>query len=175
VQDNQNKTRQPNVILINCDDLGYGDIACYGSRRNDTPHVDQLAAEGLRFTDFYMASPVCSASRAAMLTGCYSQRIGFADYQVLFPGQAQGLSPKESTIARQLKQVGYDTKIIGKWHCGDQPEFLPTNHGFDEYFGIPFSNDMGRQVNALGRPPLPLLRNDEVIQQQPDQRGITER
>jgi len=168
-------TRPPNIILINCDDLGYGDLGCYGSNRNDTPHIDKLAQEGMRFTDFYMASPVCSASRAAMLTGCYSQRIGFADYQVLFPGQAQGLNPKESTIARQLKLVGYDTKIIGKWHCGDQPEFLPTNHGFDEYFGIPFSNDMGRQVNRLESPPLPLMRNDEVIQQQPDQRGITER
>jgi len=175
VRDNQSKTEQPNIILINCDDLGYGDLTCYGSGRNDTPHLDQLAAEGVRFTDFYMASPVCSASRAAMLTGCYSQRVGFADCQVLFPGQAQGLNPKESTIAKQLKQVGYDTKIIGKWHCGDQPEFLPTNHGFDEYFGIPFSNDMGRQSNNLEGPPLPLLRNDEVIQQQPDQRGITER
>ncbi len=175
MSDTLNRTSQPNIILINCDDLGYGDLACYGSRRNDTPHLDQLAATGMRFTDFYMASPVCSASRAAMLTGCYSQRIGFADYQVLFPGQAQGLNPKESTIARQLKLVGYDTKIVGKWHCGDQPEFLPTNHGFDEYFGIPFSNDMGRQVNRLESPPLPLMRNDEVIQQQPDQRGITER
>lgn len=173
--DNQNKTAQPNIILINCDDLGYGDLGSYGSTRNDTPHLDQLAAEGMRFTDFYMASPVCSASRAAMMTGCYSQRIGFGDYQVLFPGQAQGLNPNESTIARQLKQGGYDTKIIGKWHCGDQPEFLPTNHGFDEYFGIPFSNDMGRQANHLERPPLPLLRDDKVIQQQPDQRGITER
>jgi arylsulfatase A len=175
MKDHHDDAKRPNIILINCDDLGYGDLVCYGSRRNDTPHVDQLATEGVRFTDFYMASPVCSASRAAMLTGCYSQRIGFADYQVLFPGQAQGLNPKESTIAKQLKHVGYDTKIIGKWHCGDQPEFLPTNHGFDEYFGIPFSNDMGRQVDRLERPPLPLLRNDEVIQQQPDQRGITER
>jgi len=175
VRDPLNKTSRPNIILINCDDLGYGDLACYGSERNDTRHLDQLAKEGVRFTDFYMASPVCSASRAAMLTGCYSQRIGFADCQVLFPGQAQGLNPKESTIARQLKQVGYDTKIIGKWHCGDQPEFLPTNHGFDEYFGIPFSNDMGRQVNRPDGPPLPLMRNDTVIQEQPDQRGITER
>ncbi len=175
MKDNRKDAMPPNIILINCDDLGYGDLACYGSERNNTPHLDQLAAEGVRFSDFYMASPVCSASRAAMLTGCYAQRIGFADYEVLHPGQAQGLNPMESTIARQLKQVGYDTKIIGKWHCGDQPEFLPTNHGFDEYFGIPFSNDMGRQVNRLERPPLPLLRNDEVIQQQPDQRGITER
>ncbi len=167
---------RPNIILVNCDDLGYGDLGCYGSTRNDTPWIDRLAAGGMRFTDFYMASPVCSASRAAMLTGCYSQRIGFADYQVLIPGQAQGLNPAERTIAAQLKEVGYDTKIVGKWHCGDQPEFLPTRHGFDEYFGIPFSNDMGRQANNAFRfPPLPLVRNEEVIQQQPDQRGITER
>ncbi len=171
----QKKKKQPNIILINCDDLGYGDLTCYGSECNDTPHLDQLAAEGLRFTDFYMASPVCSASRAAMMTGCYSQRLGMADCQVFFPGQAQGLNPKESTIAKQLKLAGYDTKIIGKWHCGDQPEFLPVSHGFDEYFGIPFSNDMGRQDGPRAYPPLPLLRNDEVIQQQPDQRGLTER
>jgi arylsulfatase A len=170
------RAMRPNIILINCDDLGYGDLGCYGSECNDTPHLDRLAEEGVRFTDFYMASPVCSASRAAMLTGCYSQRIGFGNCQVLFPGQAQGLNPKEATIARQLKEVGYETKIIGKWHCGDQPEFLPTNHGFDEYFGIPYSNDMGRQAtNNFSWPPLPLLRNGEVIQQQPDQRGITER
>lgn len=173
---NQHQSSKPNIILINCDDLGYGDLGCYGSTRNDTPHLDRLAAEGLRFTSFYMASPVCSASRAAMLTGCYPPRIGFGDYPVLFPGQAQGLNPSESTIAKQLKAVGYDTKLVGKWHCGDQPEFLPTKHGFDEYFGIPFSNDMGRQAsNNDKNPPLPLLRNDEVIQQQPDQRGITER
>jgi arylsulfatase A-like enzyme len=124
---------------------------------------------------FYMASPVCSASRAAMLTGCYSQRIGLGDYQVLFPGQAQGLSSREATIAKQLKAAGYQTKLVGKWHCGDQPEFLPTSHGFDEYFGLPYSNDMGRQTNRPDSPPLPLMRNAEVIQQQPDQRGITER
>ena len=169
------RERKPNIILINCDDLGYGDLGCYGSRCNDTPYIDKLAEEGVRFTEFYMAAPVCSASRAAMITGCYSQRIGFGEYPVLFPGQAHGLNPKEVTIAKQLKQIGYDTKIIGKWHCGDQKEFLPTNHGFDEYFGIPFSNDMGRQINALENPPLPLMRNEEVIQEQPDQRGITER
>ncbi len=167
--------KKPNIILINCDDLGYGDLTCYGSERNDTPHLDRLAEEGMRFTDFYMPSPVCSASRAGMLTGCYSQRVGFGDYQVLFPGQAQGLNPQETTIAGQLKSVGYDTKIIGKWHCGDQPEFLPTNHGFDEYFGLPYSNDMGRQTTNLEAPPLPLLRNGEVAQQQPDQSGLTER
>lgn len=166
---------QPNIILINCDDLGYGDLPSYGSSRNDTPYIDRLVEDGMLFTDFYMASPVCSASRAAMMTGCYSQRIGFADCQVLFPGQAEGLNPKEVTIAGQLKKAGYNTKIVGKWHCGDQPEFLPTNHGFDEYFGIPYSNDMGRQANKMEGVPLPLMRDAEVFQQQPDQRGITER
>ena len=175
MSDTSTSPRRPNIILINCDDLGYGDLGCYGSTCNDTPHLDRLAASGVRFTDFYAAAPVCSASRAALLTGCYSQRVGLADYQVLFPGQAQGLNPRECTIARQLKQVGYATKIIGKWHCGDQPEFLPTRHGFDEYFGIPFSNDMGRQVTHPDRAPLPLLRDETVAQQQPDQRGLTER
>ena len=166
---------RPNIILINCDDLGYGDLGCCGSPTNKTPHLDRLASEGVRFTDFYMASPVCSASRASMLTGCYPPRIGFDQCPVLFPGQAEGLSTEERTIAGQLKEAGYATKIIGKWHCGDQPEFLPTEHGFDEYFGIPYSNDMGRQSNNPDRPPLPLLRNKTVIQEQPDQRSITER
>lgn len=169
---------KPNIILINCDDLGYGDLGCYGSTRNDTPHLDRLAEEGKRFTDFYMASPVCSPSRGAMMTGCYPPRIGFGEFNgeiVLFPGDSIGLSREETTIASQLKQAGYCTKIIGKWHCGDQPEFLPTRHGFDEYFGIPYSNDMGRQSNKTDNPPLPLLRNETVIQEQPDQRGITER
>ena len=168
----------PNIILINCDDLGYGDLGCYGSSRNHTPHIDRLAAEGKRFTDFYMASPVCSPSRAAMMTGCYPPRIGFGSFHgkvVLFPGDNIGLSDQETTVASQLKKAGYVTKIIGKWHCGDQPEFLPTRHGFDAYFGIPYSNDMGRQSDRPNRPPLPLLRNETVIQAQPDQRGITER
>ena len=169
---------KPNIILINCDDLGYGDLGCYGSTRNHTPHLDRLAAEGKRFTDFYMASPVCSPSRGAMLTGCYPPRIGFGEFNgeiVLFPGDNIGLSSDETTLASQLKQAGYSTKIIGKWHCGDQPDFLPTRHGFDEYFGIPYSNDMGRQSNRPDNPPLPLLRDETVIQEQPDQRGITER
>lgn len=166
---------QPNILLINCDDLGYGDLECYGSDKNDTPHLNRLAAEGMKFTDFYMACPVCSASRAAMMTGCYPHRVGFDTKQVLFPGDDGGLNPAETTIAKSLKKKGYHTKIVGKWHCGDQKEFLPTNHGFDEYFGIPYSNDMGRQANNMERAPLPLLRNDEVIQEQPDQRGITER
>jgi len=168
----------PNIILINCDDLGYGDLGCYGSTCNRTPHLDRLASQGKRFTDFYMASPVCSPSRAAMMTGCYPPRIGFGAFHgqvVLFPGDDIGLNSSEITVASQLKQAGYATKIIGKWHCGDQPEFLPTRHGFDEYFGIPYSNDMGIQANRRDNPPLPLMRNETVIQAQPDQRGITER
>ncbi len=169
---------QPNIILINCDDLGYGDLGCYGSEVNQTPYLDQMAADGIQFTDFYMGSPVCSPSRGAMLTGCYPPRIGFAEFDgrwVLFPGQSLGLNPAEKTVASLLKEVGYATKIVGKWHCGDQKEFLPTQHGFDSYYGIPYSNDMGRQSPNDKYPPLPLLLDEEVIQEQPDQASVTER
>ena len=186
---------RPNVVLINCDDLGYGDLGCYGSTRNDTPVLDRMAAEGLRFTDFYMASPVCSPSRAALLTGCYPPRIGFGSFDrmpVLFPGQRFGIHDDEVTMAQVLSDAGYATKLVGKWHCGDQPEFLPTQHGFDGYFGIPYSNDMGRQRSDWDRtlpsimkemgipfvdemPPLPLLLDDEVLEQQPDQASLTAR
>jgi len=168
---------RPNFILINCDDLGYGDLGCYGSTANATPHLDRMAAEGLRFTSFCQASSLCSPSRGALLTGCYPQRIGFGLFEgrvVLFPGQGVGLNPREITLARCLKERGYATACIGKWHCGDQPAFLPTNHGFDSYFGIPYSNDMGMQVNSQS-PPLPLLRDTAVIQEQPDQASLTER
>jgi arylsulfatase A-like enzyme len=185
-------SRPPNIVLMNCDDVGYGDLGCYGSTCNDTPALDRLAAEGVRFTDFYMASPVCSPSRAALLTGCYPPRVGFGDFDglpVLFPGQRFGLHPDEVTIADVLRTAGYATKHVGKWHCGDQPAFLPTRHGFDGSYGIPYSNDMGRQrgtdwakvlaesgiVIAPGYPPLPLLLDDEVIEAQPDQASLTAR
>ena len=189
--------RPPNVLLINCDDVGYGDLGCYGSTRNDTPALDRMAAEGVRFTDFYMASPVCSPSRAAMLTGCYPPRIGCGEFDglpVLFPGSRLGLNPDEVTIAGVLSDAGYATRHVGKWHCGDQPAFLPTRHGFDGWFGIPYSNDMGRQVwyeelpplaemmADLGRPlpvaempPLPLLLDEDVLEAQPDQASLTAR
>jgi arylsulfatase A len=177
---------RPNLVLINCDDLGYGDLGCYGSASNDTPALDAMASEGVRFTDFYMASPLCSPSRGALLTGCAPPRIGFGSFDglpVLFPGQAVGLPPTETTVARVLAEAGYRTLMVGKWHCGDQPDFLPTNHGFDQYFGLPYSNDMGRQVGTPsdpdghqpGYPPLPLLDGDEVIEQQPDQASLTGR
>jgi arylsulfatase A len=181
----------PNVILINCDDLGYGDLGCYGSTVHATPAIDRLAAEGLRLDAFYMGSPVCSPSRGAMLTGCYPPRIGFGDFEgfpVLFPGQAVGLSRDEVSLATLLSGAGYRTQMIGKWHCGDQPEFLPTSHGFDHYLGLPYSNDMGRQVLGddvralIGDadpddlwPPLPLVLDDEVLEQQPDQASLTTR
>jgi arylsulfatase A-like enzyme len=170
--------RRPNVVLINCDDLGYGDLGCYGSTANRTPVLDALAAGGIRFTDFYMASPVCSPSRGAMLTGSYPRRIGFGSFDghaVLFPGMGLGLNPAERTIASLLREQGYATMLVGKWHCGDQPGFLPTDHGFDRYFGLPYSNDMGRQVGADEHPPLPLMLDGQVLQEQPDQAGLTER
>jgi arylsulfatase A len=180
------RPERPNVVLINCDDLGFGDLGCYGSTANESPAIDRLAAEGLLFEDFTMASPVCSPSRASMLTGCYPPRIGFGSLDgmpVLFPGQAVGLPPTEVTVARVLADAGYRTLMVGKWHCGDQAEFLPTNHGFERYLGLPYSNDMGRQAGTpatrtgdqRGYPPLPLLDGDEVIEQQPDQASLTGR
>ncbi len=171
-------TQHPNIILVNCDDLGWGDLGCTGHPTHKTPYLDRMASEGRRFTDFYMASPVCSPSRGAMMTGCYPSRIGFDHFDgknVLYPGQGLGLNPDEITFAKLLKERGYTTQIIGKWHCGDQPEFLPTNHGFDHYYGIPFSNDMGRQESREERPPLPLLRDTAVIEEQPDQASLISR
>ncbi len=175
--------RPPNVVLINCDDLGYGDIGCYGSEVNSTPAIDELAMRGLRMDAFYQPSPVCSPSRAGMLTGCYPPRVGFGSFDglpVLFPGQPMGLDPSRATIPSVLRAAGYRTMMAGKWHCGDQAEFLPARHGFEEYFGLPYSNDMGRQVDAgtswsFDWPPLPLLAGEDVIEQQPDQASLTER
>ena len=173
---------QPNVVLINCDDLGYGDLGCYGSTRNATPALDRLAADGIRFDSFYTASPVCSPARGALLTGCYPPRIGFGSFHglpVLFPGMDLGLPPTEISIARVLSDAGYATQAIGKWHCGDQPHFQPTNHGFDHYLGLPYSNDMGRQAGRPDflpeMPPLPLIVDGEVVEQQPDQASLTDR
>lgn len=169
---------RPNIILINCDDLGWGDLSCYGHPLHRTPRLDQLAAEGTRFTSFYQGSPLCSPSRGAMLTGCYPRRIGFDCFEgryVLFPAQGVGLDPSERTFATLLRDRGYATKLVGKWHCGDQPAFLPTRHGFEHYFGLPYSNDMGRQGGRDKYPPLPLLRDDQVVEAQPDQTRLTAR
>lgn len=168
---------KPNYILIFCDDLGYGDLGCYGSTKNKTPRIDQLAAEGMQFTDFYSSSPVCTPSRASLLTGCYPRRIGLHEAEtghwVLIPRNRRGLNPDEVTVAESLKSVGYATACIGKWHLGDQPEHLPTKHGFDSYYGIPYSNDM--QQKGRGDPPLPLVVDEEVIEAPADQSTLTKR
>ena len=167
---------RPNLIVINIDDLGYADIGPFGSTLNRTPNLDRMAAEGRRFTTFY-AAPVCSPSRAALMTGCYPKR-ALPIPHVLFPGNNVGLAPSEITIAEVLKSAGYVTGIVGKWHLGDQPEFLPTRQGFDEWFGLPYSNDMGPASDGVKsnfgdplptaptnpQPPLPLMRGETVVQ-----------
>lgn len=165
----------PNVLLVFTDDQGYGDLGCFGSPYIDTPNVDRLADEGARFTDF-QAAPICTPSRAALMTGSYAVRVGLAD-GVLFPGDDEGLHADEITIADVLSEAGYVTGCIGKWHLGDHHPFLPTDNGFDSYFGIPYSNDM-RPDNVHGsdrHPPLPLVSDDEVIEEEPDQRQLTSR
>jgi arylsulfatase A len=157
---------KPNFILILADDMGYGDIAPFGSVQNRTPNLDRMAHEGIKFTSFY-AAPVCTPSRAQILTGCYAKRVSLP--QVLSPAAAIGLSAAEHSIAELLKGQGYATIAIGKWHVGDQPEFLPTRHGFDRYFGLPYSNDMGGPGNRAKavrarHPPLPLVQNEQVIE-----------
>lgn len=157
---------RPNFVIIFIDDMGYGDIEPFGSTINQTPHLSRMAAEGRRFTSFYVASPVCTPSRAALMTGCYPQRVGLArgsGHAVLFPGDPHGLHPNEVTIAETLKAVGYATGCFGKWHLGDQPQFLPTAQGFDSYLGIPYSNDMWPALKRFQCPDLPILRNTEVI------------
>ena len=164
---------QPNILFVVADDMGYGDFGRFNHGLTQTPNLDRLTGESVCLSQHYSASALCAPARASLLTGRYPHRTGVIDTMAV--GGFDRMSLRETTIAEVLQANGYSTGIIGKWHCGDQPEFLPTKHGFDEYFGIPFSNDMGRQVNRLESPPLPLMRNDEVIQEQPDQRGITER
>jgi arylsulfatase A len=168
---------KPNLIFINIDDLGYADIGPFGSTLNRTPHLDRMAEEGRKLTSFY-AAPVCSPSRASLMTGCYPKR-SLSIPHVLFPGNHVGLAPEEITVAELLRDQGYATACIGKWHLGDQPEFLPRRQGFDYYYGLPYSNDMGpaedgvksnlgaplpKRKKGQGQPPLPLLRNETVLQ-----------
>ena len=153
----------PNIILIYADDLGYGDLSCYGSCIR-TPHIDRLAHEGVRLTHFYSASPVCSPSRAALMTGRYPARVGVP--RVLFPDDTFGLPLQEMTLADSLKTVGYRTSCIGKWHLGSIPPYLPTNRGFDEYFGLPYSNDLAPSV---------LMRDTTVIEEPVELDTLTER
>jgi arylsulfatase len=167
----QEKNTSPNIILIYMDDMGYGDLSCYGAVDIQTPVLDKMAAEGMRFTNFLTSQAVCSASRASLLTGCYANRVGISG--ALWPKAGVGLSPDETTIAELLKQKNYATAAFGKWHLGDIKGYLPKSHGFDEYYGIPYSNDMWpvwydgtpakQGTNKSGYPPLPLIEGDERV------------
>jgi len=162
----------PNVVIIFTDDQGYADVGCYGAEGFQTPNLDRMAAEGIRFTDFYVAAPACTPSRAALMTGCYPQRVGLP--HVLGPDAKIGISEKETTIAEMLKQCGYATACYGKWHLGHHPKFLPTSHGFDDYFGLPYSNDMWTyHPTNKSFPRLPLIDGKKNISYDPDQSQLT--
>jgi len=176
---------KPNFIVIFCDNLGYGDIEPFGSKLHRTPHLNRMAAEGRKFTHFCVTAGVCTPSRSSIMTGCYSQRVGMhfneRDGHVLRPVSPHGLNPNEITIAEVLKQQGYATACVGKWHLGDQTPFLPTRQGFDEYYGVPYSDDMTRPTGLrLGDrldghlwPPLPLMDGERVVEAPTDRDLLT--
>ncbi|MCK5465469.1 MAG: sulfatase-like hydrolase/transferase, partial [Bacteroidales bacterium] len=168
----------PNFVIIFCDDLGYGDIGAFGHPTIKTPNLDRLANEGQRWTSFYVAASVCTPSRAGLMTGRLPIRSGMCDdrHRVLFPNSFGGLPQSEITIASAMKQAGYKTACIGKWHLGHLPEYLPTRHGFDYYYGIPYSNDMDREnVGDQAVYNVPLLQNLEIIERPADQTTLTKR
>lgn len=162
----------PNIVIIYTDDQGYADVGVFGAKGFETPNLDRLASEGRIFRNFHVAQPVCSASRTALLTGCYPNRIGI--HGALGPGSKVGISSNEVTLAELVKQKGYATAIFGKWHLGDAPQFLPVRHGFDEYFGLPYSNDMwplhpeyvkpaADGTRRKGFPDLPMYENEKIV------------
>lgn len=165
----------PNVVIILADDLGYGDVGCFGSKKCKTPNLDRMAAEGARFTSFYVAQAVCSASRAALMTGCYSNRVGMAG--ALNHTSHEGINPDEWLLPELCKDRGYATAAFGKWHLGTRPAFHPMRNGLDEFFGIPYSNDNSKYHPSLApeMPPLPLLDGEKVIETDPDQSQFTRR
>jgi arylsulfatase A-like enzyme len=164
--------RPPNFVVIYCDDLAYADIGPFGATTYETPNLDRMAAEGMKLTDFHTAAAVCSASRVALLTGCYPQRVGILG--ALGPANKHGIHDDEVLLPEILKARGYATAIFGKWHLGHHPQFLPTRHGFDRYFGLPYSNDMwpNHPTNKTF-PPLPLIEGEKILQYNPDQRQLT--
>jgi arylsulfatase A len=190
-----NSGTPPNIIIIFTDDQGYNDLGCFGSTKIKTPHFDQLAKEGRKLTSFYVASPVCTPSRAALLTGCYPKRIGMENH-VIFPEHNHGMHQDEVTIADMLKDAGYATACVGKWHLGHRKPFLPTSQGFDSYYGIPYSNDMNHpdnkdkpsywgpgpsdklwldQKSAVTKWKTPLMKDEEIVELPVDQQTITRR
>jgi len=166
----------PNIVIIFTDDQGYADVGCFGAVKIKTPNLDRMAAEGIRFTDFYVAQPVCSASRAALLTGCYPNRIGILG--ALSPASQIGIHDDEMTLGELVKQKGYATAVFGKWHLGHHPQFLPLRHGFDEYFGMPYSNDMWPYHPTAKFPPLPMIDGQKIVNPNvtaDDQKLLTQR
>jgi len=165
-------TDKPNVVIIFCDDVGYADIGVFGAKGYETPNLDRMAAEGVKFTDFYAAASSCTPSRAALMTGCYPQRVSLPN--VIGPNAKIGISDQEQTIAETLKPLGYATACYGKWHLGHLPKFLPTRHGFDDYFGLPYSNDMWPQhPTNKNYPDLPLIEGERILEYNPDQTQLT--
>lgn len=169
----------PNVVIIFADDMGWSDLSSYGQQAWDTPALDRLGAEGVRFTDFYVPTPACSPSRAALLTGRYPLKAGIRD--VLSPRSLRGLPEAERTAPELFRNAGYRTGMVGKWHLGSHPDFLPTNHGFETWFGLPYSNDYSPssinnpRPHAAGWMELPLMRDTTIVEREPDQRWLTER
>lgn len=165
---------RPNVVFIFADDQGYGDLGCFGASDLKTPNMDRLAREGTQFTNFYVAQPVCTASRAALLSGCYSNRVGMAG--ALNHTSTVGLNPQETLLSEMCQAQGYATAIFGKWHLGHKPPFLPTRQGFDEFFGIPYSNDNGPLHPVIRDiPALPMYENETIVERDPDQSQFTRR
>ena len=173
---NKKEMKPPNVIFILTDDQGYGDLGVYGAEDFSTPHLNAMASEGARFTSYYATQPVCSASRASILTGCYSDRLGI--FNAYNPNSKKGLNPKETTIAEMLKEQGYATAIFGKWHLGDAPPFLPRKHGFDKFYGILYSNDMWpkhpQQGTVHNFPDIFLYENETPIKKLDEQSFLTQ-
>ena len=194
VQSEERAKEHPNLIVIFTDDQGYGDLSCFGGDHVYTPNIDQMAKEGARLTSFYVASPLCSPSRAALMTGCYPRRVGMEPasslaialpnipsgkkFPVCLAGDGKGLNPDEITIAEVAQSAGYRTGMFGKWHLGDQPQFLPTRQGFEEFFGLPYSHDImpkHPRQKYFQFPPLPLLEGEEVIELDPNPDYLTRR
>ncbi len=194
VSKNNIKTERPNFVIIFTDDQGYGDLSCFGGQHVYTPHIDKMAEEGAKLTSFYVAAPLCTPSRAALMTGCYPRRVGMEPpsslvidlpnvpdgkrFPVCLASDGNGLNPDEITIAEVAKSAGYKTGIFGKWHLGDQPEFLPTKQGFDEFYGLPYSHDIApthRRQEFFKFPSLPFLEGEEVVEMDPDPDYLTRR